>query len=640
MSAHPGTAVRGPVVSGSKGWLRRVCALLLMQMLLMAGAAWGANWAVTEVEVAPGDFGSSPARQSGEGWRPTTLPEPWLKLGRSGTWTYRFPLEVCPSVAAAKCVQPGQVEGLWVPKVGRELTVWVNGARVLHLGPVGAVERDLTRRPVMVTIPAPLLRSGANEFRLVVTAPEHQVAGLSRVWLGSTHELTLRHASRDHLVMGMPGAVATMSAILTALGVLTALRFGGTAVWLFSLIGVLWTARELLLLVGFFVLPLNTVLAMAPLLQAAAVLMSCWLLLDLMALSERRWVRVLKWLVACTPLVALAWCFGGEASWVWIWAWRRLTDAAGLCMTAVAAYALWRQPSWSRLFVAVGMIGSASLAFIDVWLLELSERRLGFEHVPVTSLMAVFFLLSVSASIYMRVAQALRVEQRHKQVLAQEVSRQRRELERLHARESERLRAEAVVNERARIVREMHDGLGSQLVGLLSTVESGEYTQAELTSEVHEAMGQLRLTIDTLEPLGDDLSSLLGQLRFRLDGRLRKAGLKLVWQVRALPVADHLSAADLSHLQRLLYEVFANVIKHAQATQVQVCAVHDEARRCIDIRVVDNGCGFDAGQSPSGRGLNNMRYRAEQIGAVLRTQSAPGEGTEVILQLPVMPAQG
>ena len=41
----------------------------------------------------------------------------------------------------------------------------------------------------------------------------------------------------------------------------------------------------------------------------------------------------------------------------------------------------------------------------------------------------------------------------------------------------------------------------------------------------------LRLTIDTLDPAGDDLASLLGQLRFRLDGRLRKAGLSLVWKV-------------------------------------------------------------------------------------------------------------
>lgn len=638
MSAHPGTAVAWLAWRDPRGGARWLWTWALT--LLMAGSAWGASWPVTRVEVARGDLGAVDERPGGDGWRLSTLPDPWLASERSGTWTYRFSLDVCPSAGVADCVQPGQLEALWVPKVGREVAVWVNGARVLHLGPVGTVERDLTRRPLLVTVPAPLLRPGPNEFRLVVSAPAHQVAGLSRVWLGSAHELTLRHASRDYLVMGMPGAVASVSALLATLGVLTALRFGGTAVWLFSLIAVLWTARELLLLFGFFLLPLDTVLAVAPLLQSAAMLMSCWLLLDLVALSERRWVQMLKWLVACTPLVAVGWWWGGEASWLWIWGWRRITDAAGLCMTAVAAYALWRQPSWSRLFVAVGMIGSASLAFIDVWLLELSERRLGFEHVPVTSLMAVFFLLSVSASLYMRVTQALRIEERHKQVLAQEVSRQRRELERLHARESERLRAEAVVNERARIVREMHDGLGSQLVGLLSTVESGEYTQAELTSEVHEAMGQLRLTIDTLEPLGDDLSSLLGQLRFRLDGRLRKAGLKLIWQVRALPVADHLSTADLSHLQRLLYEVFANVIKHAQATQVQVCAVHDEARRCIDIRICDNGCGFEAREAPSGRGLNNMRFRAEQIGAVLRTQSAPGEGTEVILQLPLAPAQG
>ena len=108
----------------------------------------------------------------------------------------------------------GQLESLWIPKAGRELTVWVNGAKVLHMGPVGKVERDLTRRPILVTIPAALLRPGGNEFRLVLSGSVHQVAGLSRVWLGSIHELTLRHAPRDYLVMGMPGAVASGSALL------------------------------------------------------------------------------------------------------------------------------------------------------------------------------------------------------------------------------------------------------------------------------------------------------------------------------------------------------------------------------------------------------------------------------------------
>lgn len=617
-------------------WLRWGLPTMLLWLLwLLAAGAHAAAWPVSLVEVAQGDLGVATPRDRDHRWQVTDLPDPWLASDRQGSWTYRFTLNVCPSRDKPLCFPAEQLESLWIPKVGRELTVWVNGARVLHLGAVGKVERDLTRRPVLVTVPAPLLRPGANEFRLVVTAPAHQVAGLSRVWVGSAHELMLRHASRDYLVMGTPVAVASVSAMLTVLGVLTALRFGGVAVWLFSLIGLLWTVRELLLLFGFYFLPLDVVLAWAPMLQSAALLMSCWLLLDLMALSDRRWVLLLQWLLACTPLVAMGWWLGGDASWVLIWAWRRLTDITAMSMTAVAVYVMCRQPSWPRLFVALGMVGSATLGFIDAWFLELSDRRLGFEHVPVTSLMSVFFLVSVSASIYLRVARALRIEKRHKQLLKVAVSRQRRELQTLHARESERLRSEAIASERARIVREMHDGLGSQLVGLLSTVESGDYTQDELTSEVHEAMGQLRLTIDTLDPLGDDLASLLGQLRFRLDGRLRKAGLHLVWQVSALPVADHLSASDLSHLQRLLYEVFANVMKHARATQVRVHAVHDEERRCIDMRICDNGCGFEAEATQAGRGLNNMHYRAEQIGAVLRISSTPGQGTEVTLRLPL-----
>lgn len=613
----------------------RALVMACLGWLWTFGCAWGAAWPVSQVELAQGDHGAATQRLARDGWRATDLPDPWLRASRSGTWTYRFSLAVCPPSGGVGCSPPGQVEAIWIPKVGRELTVWVNGARLLHMGPVGDLERDLTRRPILIPVPAALLHAGTNEFRLVVKAPPHQVAGLARVWLGGLNELSLMHAPRDYLVMGMPGAVASASAIMAVLGVLTALRFGGASVWLFSLISVLWTARELLLLVGFHVLPLDAVLALAALIQSAVVLMASWLLLDLMSLADRRWVRWLKWLIVGTPFAALAWWLGGDSAWAWMWAWRRLTDAAGLCMTALAVVAFCRQPSWSRLFVAVGMTGSATLAFLDVWRLELSGQPEGFEHVPLTSLMGMFFLIPISASIYMRVARALRVEQRHKQLLSDEVRRQRRELERLHERESQRLRAEAVDNERARIVREMHDGLGSQLVGLLSTVESGDYTQAELSSEVHEAMGQLRLTIDTLDPAGDDLASLLGQLRFRLEGRLRKAGLSLHWKVPPLTDVGGFSPPQLSHLQRLFYEAFTNVIKHARASTVHVSVEHDEEQRDIVIRIRDNGLGFDQLGAQSGRGLRNMHHRADQLGASLRITSAAGQGTEVLLRLPV-----
>lgn len=255
---------------------------------------------------------------------------------------------------------------------------------------------------------------------------------------------------------------------------------------------------------------------------------------------------------------------------------------------------------------------------------------------PVTPLMAFTFLMSVSASVQMRVGRALRAETQHKRLLQAEVQRQRSELEALHERESARSREQAISDERARIVREMHDGLGSQLVGLLSTVESGQYTQSDLANEVQEAMGHLRLTIDNLDPLADDLSSLLGQIRFRLDGRLRKAGLRLVWRVEALPVLEQVSAADLGHLQKLLFEAFTNVIKHAAATEVRVSASLHQLRQSIDIRIQDNGLGFRAGDAPLGRGMHNMHHRAAQIGAILRVRAEPGMGTEVHIEWPLI----
>lgn len=610
-------------------------------LLMGAMAAWShaAAMPITQVEVAQGDWGPSIERRPAEGWASLNLPDAWLISKRSGTWTYRFELNVCAPAGQVACVAPDQLKALWIPKVGRELTVWINGVRVLYLGPVGQVEQDITRRPVLVTIPTLLLHPGVNEFRLVVTGPSHQILGLSRVWVGAERDLMMHHATRDYLLMGMPAAVAAGGAILAVLSLLIALRFGGTCVWLFCLISTIWTIRELLLLFGFFFLPLDTILALAQLLQGVALLLSCWLLLDLMALSDRRWVLLLQWLLAGAPLAAVGWWLGGTSLWLWTWGWHGLTNFTALCMTFVALFAMWRQPSWPRVTVGLGMLGAAILCSMDEWQLLLSRQHLGFEHVPLTSLMAVTFLLSVSASVYMRVARALKVEARHKHVLEEEVRKQREELQRLHARESERLKAETITDERARIVREMHDGLGAQLVGLLSTVESGAYTQAELAGEVSEAMGHLRLTIDTLDPLGHDLASLLGQLRFRLDSRLRKAGLKLLWQVRPLPVMDHLGASELGHLQRLLFEAFTNVIKHAGATEVRVCASFDEQRQCIDIRIRDNGCGFHVHDAPEGRGVNNMRYRAAQIGADLCLDAEPGEGTELSVTLHVPPRQ-
>jgi signal transduction histidine kinase len=81
---------------------------------------------------------------------------------------------------------------------------------------------------------------------------------------------------------------------------------------------------------------------------------------------------------------------------------------------------------------------------------------------------------------------------------------------------------------------------------------------------------------------------------------------------------------------RIIQECCSNVIKHAQATELELNANYSEAGLEISIR--DNGVGFDMDHAVKGSGLINMQSRAKLIDAQLIFHSAPGEGTTIILK--------
>jgi signal transduction histidine kinase len=86
-------------------------------------------------------------------------------------------------------------------------------------------------------------------------------------------------------------------------------------------------------------------------------------------------------------------------------------------------------------------------------------------------------------------------------------------------------------------------------------------------------------------------------------------------------------------LYRIAQEALNNTLKHAAATSVTV-NVRGKRNR-VELRVVDNGVGFDpdAMSDQGGMGLVSMRERAEKLGGVLAVLSAPGEGTRVIVEV-------
>ena len=215
--------------------------------------------------------------------------------------------------------------------------------------------------------------------------------------------------------------------------------------------------------------------------------------------------------------------------------------------------------------------------------------------------------------------------------LEQRVAQKHAELEqnyrRMHALEQQ----QAIVAERSRIMSDMHDGIGAQLMSALTQVEQGQMSAAEVAQALRECLDDLRLAVDSLEPTENDLLAVLGNLRYRLEPRLKKCGIELDWQVTEVPKLVCLNPKNVLHILRILQEAFTNVLKHAHASLISVETGLDGSNR-VFIRVRDNGNGFAGDRK--GRGLDNMLRRAQTVGGDLNIQASP-TGTTLNLLLPV-----
>ncbi|MFC6283371.1 MULTISPECIES: sensor histidine kinase [Polaromonas] len=216
--------------------------------------------------------------------------------------------------------------------------------------------------------------------------------------------------------------------------------------------------------------------------------------------------------------------------------------------------------------------------------------------------------------------------------------------EKLQAREAEltqshiRLRdieqRQTLSQERQRLMQDMHDGLGSSLVSALRVVEGGRLQEAEVAEVLKSCIDDLKLAIDSMEPIGADLLLLLATLRFRLGNRLESTGIALRWEISDLPALDWLDPRNALHILRILQEALANTLKHAQATEIRVTT--STADGFVTVTIADNGTGFSVAQAMhrGGKGLSNQLRRAQAIGGEVLLESSAA-GTQLTLRLPV-----
>jgi signal transduction histidine kinase len=203
--------------------------------------------------------------------------------------------------------------------------------------------------------------------------------------------------------------------------------------------------------------------------------------------------------------------------------------------------------------------------------------------------------------------------------------------------EEERLRVEKemmLLLERERITREMHDGLGGQLVSTIAMLERGRSTQSEVTEALRRALDDMRIVIDSLDPTTTDLTTSLGKLRVRLEPLLRRNGIELRWRVEDGLGLDEYPPEQSLHFLRIIQEAVTNAIMHAKASEVSV-RIHagDGSDAVLIVEIRDDGEGSPPDVVHAGRGIGNMKSRAKALGAEFRFDRE-NSGTCIELRVP------
>lgn len=194
-------------------------------------------------------------------------------------------------------------------------------------------------------------------------------------------------------------------------------------------------------------------------------------------------------------------------------------------------------------------------------------------------------------------------------------------------------RENARSQERAHLLREMHDGLGAQLMTALRGVERGVMPREQVLQALQDSLDDLRLLMDSTD-LGRTLAGALVAWRSRWSPRLATLGIDMQWHLDDGVESIQLAPDTVLQVMRIIQEATVNVVKHSQANQITLRTT--KAQAALTIEVIDNGVGMTLEAPRNGaRGLSNMRARAAMIMARLSVQASPDAGLTVQLCLPL-----
>lgn len=538
----------------------------------------------------------------------------------------------------------GEPQAAWsvlLPRFTNGVEVAVNGVVILDSRRNPAANRPDRNTPEIALIPASLLRDGANDLaiRLFVWGP---ITGfLDRISVGPDAMLRPSYDARTRMFVTLPVVISAWQAILAViLGIMWVMRRHEPAY------GILAAAMAIGVGQAFFQTPLqdSAYSRLNAILISSAPLESAFVLIFALLFFGWKWPRY-GWLIFIPGLVVAAAGLLGDATLSRDAFLSVGAPTVGLYVVALAL--LVGHTVWRRQDAVSFMLGCALTIVLTCWALDLLSvfQLIPNRRILLARLSYSAMLVAIGAGLTWRYARALNQVDGFAASMVSLVREAEDKLKASFARDEGRAREAALARERTRLMRDLHDGLGGQLVSIVALSERGN-AGAGIGEAARAALKDLRLVIDSMDDIGGDLMLALGSWRERAMAQLRPHDIALDWAVsqQGLPVHPELRPWHVIQIVRLLDEALTNAVKHARAQRITVSVETSAdaagfARGCITIE--DDGEGFapapddaaaTAGQKAA-RGLSNMRSRAARCGAELEISSGAG-GTRVRLTLP------
>ena len=274
-----------------------------------------------------------------------------------------------------------------------------------------------------------------------------------------------------------------------------------------------------------------------------------------------------------------------------------------------------------------GVLG-CSLCLIDMVVQARMLQIPGLPRfVPIT-----FFLIFISNNVILlnRFSRTYKIARRSQEELESIVAKREADLDRYHAQntilESQQARSE----ERERIMRDLHDGMGGHLVSALAVAKQksrlDDKSQNNITDSLQTALVEMRMLITNSANEYHDLGEALGSLRATIEPLLKNAGVELHWRLDPFGKMPILTVSERMHVVRIMQECFTNVIKHSNASSVTVSTRQAGARYRVQI---ENSGAVDY-TNRSGNGVRNMQYRAEMLNGSFELKETGGKVTAVL----------